>query len=128
MVWALLAILGVPIWLIAGLLVGIVLHRRSFKNQPGVFPCSIRDEGATKWPRMQSYARQIRGVFVVNNGAAMLRSDIHAVDAVSSLVLGAEGPKRLADPVGRLITLDDGSRIEVAVSRADIAHLDALTN
>ena len=128
MVWALLAILGVPIWLIVGILLAIVLRRRSFKKQPGVFPCAIRFEGVTKWPRTPSYGRQVRSVFVANNGAAFLRTEIHPVDEVSDLVIGDNGPKKLADPIGRLLTLDDGSRLEVAVPAAQLSRLEALAS
>jgi len=127
MVWALLAILGVPIWLIVGILLAIVLQRRNFKKQPGVFPCVIRDEGATKWPRSQSFARQVRSVFVVNRGAALLRTEIHGVAEIHDLALGDNGPKKPAGPVGRLLTLDDGSRLEVAVPNSHLDRLESLT-
>lgn len=126
MIWALLAMLGVPIWLVVGLLIGILLRRRNFKKQPDVFPCVVRDEGAAKWPRAHSICRQIRDVFVVNDGAAYFRTEINAVDRVDQLEIGEDGPKKLVDPAGRVLTLANGSRIEVAVSSADVARLDAL--
>jgi len=52
----------------------------------------------------------------------------YAVDKVGDLVIGDTGPKKLANPAGRLLTFEDGSRVEVAVSRADVARLDAMTN
>jgi len=42
MIWALLAILGVPIWLIVGALIGGNMARRRFINTPGVFPLRVR--------------------------------------------------------------------------------------
>ncbi len=49
----------------------------------------------------------------------------HAVDAVDDLALD-EKPKKPADAVGRLVTLSDGTRLEIAVSENDAMHLDAL--
>lgn len=125
MVWALLAILGVPIWLVVGILLAIVVQRRNFKNQPGVFPCAVRDEESTKWPRPMSYARQVRGVFVVNRGAALLRTAIHAVDNAADIACD-DCPKKLVDPVARRLTLADGTHLDVAVSTAHVEHVDAL--
>ena len=125
MLWALLAILGVPIWLVVGVLVGVVLSRRSFRRQDGVFAFSVRHEGASKWPRQVVYGRQVRDVLVTNRGAALVRTEFHAVDDVTDLVLH-DPPKKPADSAGRLVTIADGSRLEVAVSRADAGHIDAL--
>lgn len=124
MILALLALLGIPIWFIVGGLVGIGLSRRAFKQQPDVFEIAVRAENANKWPRRPSYGRLVRDVLVLNRGAALLRTEINAVDAVSPLDIG-DGPKKPVAAVGRLITLDDGSRRELAVAPDDAARLDA---
>lgn len=113
-------------WLVVGILVSVVLSRRNFRNQEGVFALAARSEGATKWPRGLVYGRQVRDVLVVNRGAALLRTEFHVVDQVADLALGAE-PKKLGDAAGRLLTLDDGTRLEVAVSSQDASRLDALS-
>ena len=125
MLWALLAILGVPIWLLVGVLVSLVLIRRSVQHQAGVFVFNVRAEGATTWPRQVVYGRRVRDVLVTNRGAALLRTELDAVDGVADLALD-DRPKRPADAVGRLVTLADGRRIEVAVSTGDVEHVDAL--
>ncbi len=84
MIWALLALLGIPIWLIVGMLVGIVLTRRAFKQQPGVFAVAVRTEHADKWPRQPTYGRLVHDVLVLNRGAAFLRVEIHAIAAVDA--------------------------------------------
>jgi hypothetical protein len=124
-IWALLAILGVPLWLVVGLLVGVILSRRSFQRQGGVFTLKARSEGAAKWPRGLIYGRQVRDVLVTTRGAALLRTEFNAVDQVADLALD-DRPKKPADAVGRLVTLADGTRLEVAVSGHDAAHVDAL--
>ena len=108
MIWALLALLGIPIWLIVGMLVGIVLTRRAFQRQPGVFAVAVRKENADKWPRQPTYGRLVHDVLVLNRGAALLRVEIRAIAAV-----------------GRLVTLDDGTRLELALADTDATRLDA---
>jgi hypothetical protein len=125
MIWALLAILGVPIWLVVGILIGVVSSRRRFQREDDVFPLKARPEGASKWPRGLVFGRQVRDVLVTNRGAALLRTEFHAVDEVAHLTLD-DRPKKPADAVGRLVTLADGSRLEVAVSAHDAEHIDSL--
>jgi hypothetical protein len=69
----------------------------------------------------------VRDVLVLNQGVARLRTEIHAVDSVSELEI-AEGPKKPAGAVGRLVSLDDGSCCEVAVASGDVARLDAVAS
>lgn len=117
MIWALLAILGVPIWLIVGFLIGIVMSRRKLTKQPDVFAIAVRAQGAEKWPRRPTYGRIVRDVLVLHRGAALLRTEVLAIDDVSELEIG-EGPKRPTEAVGRLIRFADGSCREVAVAAA----------
>jgi hypothetical protein len=124
-IWALLALLGIPIWLIVGMLVGIVLTRRAFKQQPGIFAVAVRRENADKWPRQPTYGRLVHDVLVLNRGAAFLRVEIHAIAAVEQLDIG-DMPKKPAAAVGRLVTLDDGTRLELALADADATRLDAV--
>ena len=125
MIWALLALLGIPIWFIVGFLVGILVSRRKFKQHPDVFVIAVRAENADKWPRQPSYGRLVRDVLVLNRGAALLRTEVHAVDSVSPLDIG-DGPKHPVDALGRLLTFDDGTRREVAVAGSEASRLDTV--
>ena len=127
MIWALLAILGVPIWLIVGILIGIWLTRRPFRQQPGVFVVAVRANIGEKWPRQPTYGRLVHDVLVLNRGAALLRTEIRAIEAVDQLDIG-DGPKKPADAVGRLVTLDDGTRLELALANTDATRLDAVVS
>ena len=42
MLWATLALLGVPLWLVAGGLALMLWSRHRFKKQDGVFPTKMR--------------------------------------------------------------------------------------
>ena len=127
MIWALLAILGFPIWLIVGTLIGILLTRRTFKQQPGVFIVAVRADNATKWPRQPAHGRLVHDVLVLNRGAALLRTEIHAISAVDGLDIG-DGPKKPPDAVGRLVTLDDGTRLELTLASTDATRLDGVVS
>ena len=102
-----------------------MLSRRNFQGQDGVFAFNVRPEGASTWPRQLAYGRHVRDVLVTNRGAALVRTEFHAVDDVVDLVLH-DPPKKPADAVGRLVTVADGRRLEVAVSKSDAKHIDAL--
>ena len=122
MIWALLALVGVPIWLVLGALGGAIISRRRFKAQPGVFVMSIREHGDDGWPRVVSYGRYIHNVLLVNSGLALVRTTVHAVDRLDPLEL--DGPvHRLDDPRGWTVTLDDGGQHDIAVSSADVDRL-----
>lgn len=126
MIWALLAILGVPIWLIVGVLLSVWFSRRRFRAQEGVFALSVRPQGDQNWPRTVAYGRCFRGVIVVNRGVALTSTSIHEVDAVTELAID-DPPRKPADAVGRLVTVEDGSVFEIAVAAADASRLDALS-
>ena len=118
MIWVLLAALGVPIWLIVGVLLSVWLSRRRFRAQEGVFALSIRPQGDQKWERTVAYGRCFRGIIVVNRGVALTSTSIHEVDGIAELALD-DPPRKPAEAVGRLLTLEDGSVFEVAVGPAD---------
>ena len=69
----------------------------------------------------------MRDVLVVNRGAALLRTEFYVVDGVADIALNAAPNELPPDAVGRLVTLDDGTRLEVAVSRRNTSRLDALS-
>jgi len=124
-IWILLGLLGVPIWLIVGVLVAVFYSRRHFRAQDDVFELSIRSQGEEKWPRRPAYGRCFRGIIVVNTGLALVRNTIQEVDDITDLALD-QPPRKPADAVGRLLTLRDGSPIEVAVAAVDASRLDVL--
>ena len=72
MIWAILAVLGVPIWLVvAGLGVALLRSRSQFKKRPGVFMAKIRlrsgsFEGISeKWTPMPIAALWVHDVLLV---------------------------------------------------------------
>lgn len=125
MIWALLAFLGVPIWLVVGALAGALVSRRRARNQPGVVRMKVRPLDADRWPRRASYGQAVHDVLIVRVGLALARTVVRGV---------AAGTERTdAGPVNPFatshvlqLTFDDGSGALVAVDAADARHLASL--
>ena len=99
MIWAALAFLGIPIWLVVGGLIGTMVSRHHFRAQPGVVPLMIRSAGDDQWPRGLAYGRYVHNVLIVNHGLAQVRTSVHVVEHVESLDLGDKTFKHIDDPV-----------------------------
>ena len=119
MIWAALAFLGVPIWLVVGALIGTMFSRHQFKAQPNVVPLMFRAVDDNKWPRGLAYGRYVHNVLIVNHGLAQIRTAVHVVENVERLDLGDTTFKHIDDPIAFAIRLDDGSEFELAIERAD---------
>ena len=126
MIWAILVVLGVPLWLVVGALGGTLWSRRRFRAQDGVFALALRAPDEHKWPRLPAYGRVISDVFVVNRGVALQQTLIRQVLGVEVLPVLATSPKRVPNAVGRLLKVDDGTSVEVAVKPVDAARFDSL--
>jgi hypothetical protein len=130
MIWTLLAILGVPVWLIAGGLGAVLWSRLHFRNQPGVFMAKIRlAEGeqaavGTKWRTV--YARRIHDVLLINKGVALMQ-------VIPIGISDAESMERVADAAGvrfrggvaRAYRLHTDSKAAIEVAALDIRELQA---
>ncbi|MDQ1633347.1 MAG: hypothetical protein QOJ32_156 [Frankiaceae bacterium] len=122
MILALLALLGVPIWLLVGGL-GIALYnRRLQKRHPGAFPCKLRVRSGTvsgfgaDWQRSPTYAHWVHDVLLVTSGVALVRTRALAVQSVTSPAPGqvpAELRKLGPDPVMLTLILDENAVVEV---------------
>ncbi|MGI9539464.1 MAG: hypothetical protein ACR2N6_04880 [Miltoncostaeaceae bacterium] len=119
MIWAALAFLGVPIWLVAGALIGAMISRHNFKAQPDVIPLLFRAADDDKWPRRLAYGRYVHNVLIVNHGLAQIRTSVHVVEHVEPLDLGDTTFKHIADPIAFVTRLDDGSEYQLALDRVN---------
>ena len=105
MVWALLALLGVPIWLVVGGLGAALWSRRSFSRQPGAFPAKVRGSSQGGWPRRKVFSRVVRDVLVLNSGLALVRTSVLAVDS-ASIEGGSQAVAGMQDPTVLALTFD----------------------
>jgi hypothetical protein len=130
MIWALLALLGVPIWLIVGMLTTAVWSRRRFRRAPGVFRCKLRTASgdvpgvADHWPRAFVYGRWVHDVLLVQKGIALVRTLPLPVTAATDSAQPSDNHRleRLG-PSQRVVTLrlDSGASVDVATSKTDTA-------
>lgn len=132
MVWALLALLGVPVWLVIGMLTGALYSRHRYRQQPDVFRCAGRvhsgsvDPFAQDWGRAPVYGRWVHDVLVLSRGLALVRVIAVPVDAVvgGPEEVSHDPPRGLGDdPVAVTLRTDDGSVFEFAADAADRERL-----
>ncbi len=125
MIWALLAILGVPVWLIVGALTAAVISRRRFKAQPEVFELKLRPVDEDKWPRRTAYGRLVHDVLILNSGLALVRTTVRGVKSVADHPADEQVPG-FDRPETFELTFDDGSATLVAVERSAAASIGAM--
>ncbi len=121
---ATLLFLGIPLWMIAGMLVLVFWNRHRVKGQTGIFPVKIRAEAdpeAEKEPKWSSkgYAQWVHDVLIVRSGIGMMQSTPYGISGVASGAQDAdpEEVKGLGEhPKVIRARLDDGSILQVAVA------------
>lgn len=116
MIWAILAALGVPLWIIALALLGIFLRNRKLRRRLGNIPVRIRRPGKARWKR--GHAVWVSDVFAWRGSPASWSEDVVQVVGVCLYAPDEEQRKqlhRMGDDIviGRL-SLAGGSSIEVA--------------
>jgi len=117
MIWALLALLGIPIWFIASILVVVFRNRKKVRSSPDVFEfVGPTDKG---WSRRPSYGRWVSDVLIVHMGIALVRTDARQIAAVDCSAQLADPPKRINDGgVEMVLSVSGGDDIRIAVSAA----------
>jgi hypothetical protein len=99
MIWATLALLGIPIWLIAVVLIAAFRNRNAVRSNPDEFDYKVRkDDG---WQRKKGYARWVSDVLIFHAGIALIRSDAVQVEAVEVLDTVELPSKGLGDTPNR---------------------------
>jgi hypothetical protein len=124
MLIALLAVLGVDIYILVTFLVVVLGRRRWLKKQPGHFFGAVRVTSGelggmpTKWKR--GSARWVRGVLAWSKTPFMFRTELVPVDRMSGVRDATDGEvKRLGDhPVVATFVAGDAT-FEVAASEED---------
>jgi hypothetical protein len=126
---ALLALLGVDLWVILVLLVGTLSRRRWVARQPGAFKGAIRvthgpaSGRKAKW--QGGYGRWVRDILVWTRAPFLFRNELILVQGLagSPRSVSTKEVKRLGkQPIVVPLSVDEGGQIEVAVS-AEKEHL-----
>jgi hypothetical protein len=117
MVWAILALLGVPLWLCAAGVVVLVLENRSLRKRPGDIPVRVRATGKKRWTR--GHAVWVSDVFAWRASPASWKEGLAQVtDASSHESIDPQTVKKLRrlgdSPAVTSLTLVGGEMIDVA--------------
>lgn len=116
MIWAILAVLGVPLWLIALALLGLFFRNRKLRDRPGDIPVRVLRPGKKRWTR--GHAVWVSDVFAWRGSPAAWSEDVVQVDGVVLHAPDAELRKKLHrlgdDVVIATLSLAGGSSIDVA--------------
>jgi hypothetical protein len=116
MVWAILAALGVPLWLCAAGILTLILRNRALRKRPGNLPVRIRRAGKTRWS--PGHGVWIHDVFAFRGlPAAWKEALVWATEASARPASEQEREKlhRIGDaPIVVTLTLDEGETVELA--------------
>jgi hypothetical protein len=125
MIWAILALLGVPLWVCAAGILYVVMNNRKLRERRGDVPVRVKQPGSTRWRR--GHAIWVSEVFAWRGSPAAWNEELIQVVALDFRSPDAEEAKklhRLGDDlsIGSL-TSADGATYEVAT---DAEHRPAL--
>ena len=119
MIWALLALLGIPLWFIATILGVVFLNRRQVTSSSDVF--MFFERKGDGWKRRPGYARLVSDVVIVHHGPALVRSEARQVTDVEVCEQLDEAPKKLGEQAIDLVwTFADSESRRIAISTADL--------
>jgi hypothetical protein len=125
MIWAILALLGVPLWLCAMGILALVYRNKSLRQRHGDIPVRVLRAGKTRWTR--GHAVWVSDVFAWRGSPAAWNEDLFQVTAASVGALEPEELKklhRLGDhPAVATLTPDVGDPVRVAVASEHHAAL-----
>lgn len=121
--------LGVPLWLIVGVLVFTFWTRRKFKKMEGVFPFKGRRESGlvpefgNKYSWRSGYGRWVHDVLLVHKGLAL----VHTVPLGVNEMIGDPAPagdeqvKRMGkEPMLLRLRLDNEAVLRLVVKKEDL--------
>lgn len=124
--------LGVPLWMLLGMVVLLLWNRRRAKNQRGAFAVKVRKEPPSgedkpaKWPRMVGYAQWVHDVLILRTGIGLMVTTPHGIADIEEIVrdVPPDSVKGLGEkPVLVRARLGDGSIMQIAIEeiRPDLA-------
>ena len=131
MIWAALAFLGIPLWLIAIALFILLRGRSAIRATPGSFTCKARATSGDaaglpdRFSRYDLSARWVHDVLVIHGGSLFLTRTLPL--GVVEMVGQPEPPnptvdhlKRIEDPLMLRFRLDAGADIELVCTTAEV--------
>lgn len=118
MIWAVLALVGVPLWLCALGILALVYRNKSLRQRQGDIPVRVLRAGKARWTR--GHAVWVSDVFAWRGSPAAWREDLFQVTAATVGALEPEESKKLHrlgdNPAVATLTPDVGEPVRVAVA------------
>jgi len=115
-IWAILALIGVPLWLCAVAILALLVRNRSLRHRPGNISVRILPPGKTRW--RGGHGLWVSDVFAWRGSPAAWREELlQVVDATTRSADAEERGHlhRLGDaPVVADLTTADGGTLRVA--------------
>lgn len=93
MIWAVLALLGVPLWLCAFAILSLLYRNRALRRRRGDIPVRVQRAGKSGWTR--GHALWVSDVFVWRGSPAAWREDLLHVTGAQVEGLTPEESKKL---------------------------------
>ena len=125
MIWAILAVLGVPLWLCAIGILTVVFQNRRLRKRPGNVPIRVLRPGKSRWTF--GHGVWVSDVFAWRGSPAAWREDLVQVSGASPRAAEVEERKKLHrigdQPVIATFELAEGGTLEVATGAEHRAAL-----
>jgi len=119
MIWAILAALGVPLWLCAAGIFMLLFNNRRLRKRYGDVPVRVRRPEKKRWTR--GHAVWVSDVFAWRGSPAAWAEELLVVRAATARDADREERKSLRrlskTPVIVTLTVADGEPVEVAAAR-----------
>jgi hypothetical protein len=115
-IWAILALLGIPLWLVAIGILMLVLNNRRLRKRPDDIPVRVLRPGKKRWTR--GHAIWVSNVFAWRASPAGWSEDLLEVSDVAARPATPEEHEKLHrladDPAIASLALAGGGTLEVA--------------
>jgi hypothetical protein len=115
-IWAILVLLGIPLWLCAIGILTVVFQNRRLRKRPGNVPVRVLRPGKRRWT--SGHGVWVSDVFAWRGSPAAWREDLVQVSGASARTADVEERKKLHrigdQPVIATFELDEGGTLEVA--------------
>lgn len=116
MIWAVLALIGVPLWLCALGILALVFRNRRLRKRPGSVPVRVREEGQGRW--RPGHAVWVHDVFAFRGSPAAWKETLFQARSIADVHPRGEndsGIHRLGDNVViATLSLVPGGKLQVA--------------
>lgn len=116
MIWAILAMVGVPLWLCAVGIMALLYRNRTLRSRPGDIPVRVLRPGKTRWTR--GHAVWVHDVFAWRGSPAAWNESLELVVQASLREVTPQDREALhrmgEDVLVATLTTDEGVVLQVA--------------